>query len=293
VTLRYAVEPQPLGTAGAIRFAADEAGIDERFLVCNGDVLTTLDLTKLVRFHDDRGAEATIHLSEVEDPSAFGVVPTFDDGEVRAFVEKPDREEAPSAWINAGTYVLEPSVLERIPKGESVSIERDVFPAMLSERGHLYAVGTADYWIDIGTPKKYLEAHADVLAGRVGSPPAPGAHEREPGVWVIGDANSSAILEPPVLIGAEASIASTARISASAVGARCVIGDDVVVDGSVLLAGARLDAGARAGSSILGPDAWIGAGAEVLDMSVIGAAAHVAPGASLAGAKVTMSEAEG
>lgn len=293
VALRYAVEPQPFGTAGAIRFAADEAGIDERFLVCNGDVLTTLDLTKLVGFHDERGAEATIHLSEVDDPSAFGVVPTFDDGEVRAFVEKPARDDAPSRWINAGTYVLEPSVLDRIPKDTSVSIEREVFPAMLSERGHLYAVGTADYWIDIGTPTKYLEAHADVLAGRIGRPPSPGAHEREPGVWVIDDAETSAILEAPVLIGVEASIASTARIAASTVGAGCVIGDDAVVDGSVLLAGARLDAGARTSSSIIGPDAWIGAGAEVLDTSVIGASAHVAPGASLAGAKVTMSAAEG
>lgn len=293
VALRYAVEPHPMGTAGAIRFAADEAGIDDRFLVCNGDVLTTLDVTKLVGFHADRGAEATIHLSQVEDPSAFGVVPTYDDGEVREFVEKPARGEAPTAWVNAGTYVLEPSVLERIPKGEHVSIERDVFPSMLSERGHLYAVGTTDYWIDIGTPTKYLEAHADVLAGQVGWPPAPGAHEREPGVWLVDDAHTSAIIEAPVLIGAQASIAPTARIAASSVGAGCVVGDGAVVEGSVLLAGARLDAGVRVSTSIVGPDAWIGAGAEVLDTSVIGAAAHVAPGERLAGARVTMSTAGG
>jgi mannose-1-phosphate guanylyltransferase len=291
VTLRYAVEPHPMGTAGAIRFAADDAGIDDRFVVCNGDVLTTLDLTKLVGFHADRGAEATIHLSQVEDPSAFGVVPTFDDGEVRAFVEKPAPGEAPTAWINAGTYVLEPSVLERIPKDKPVSIERDVFPRMLSERGHLFALGTTDYWIDIGTPSKYLEAHADVLAGRVGRPPSPGASEREPGVWTVDDSATPAIIEAPVLIGAQASIARTARIAASSVGARCVVGDGSVVEGSVLLAGAQLGAGARVIASIVGPDARIEAGAEVLETSVIGAAAHVPAGAHLTGVRIPTSKA--
>ena len=131
----YAVEPEPLDTAGAVRFAAAFAGIDETFVVVNGDVLTDLDLTALVAFHRERGAEGTIALHPVADPSAFGVVPTDDDGRVQAFVEKPPRDEAPTNEINAGTYVLEPSVLGRIPEGGRVSIERETFPAMVRDGG--------------------------------------------------------------------------------------------------------------------------------------------------------------
>ena len=134
VKLTYAVEPEPLDTAGAIRFAAHHAGIAERFLAVNGDVLTDLDIGALVAFHEDRGAEATIHLTRVDDPSRFGVVPTDDDGRVSAFVEKPAPGEAPTHNINAGTYVLEPSVLDRIPADRRVSIERETFPALVEAR---------------------------------------------------------------------------------------------------------------------------------------------------------------
>ena len=127
--LTYAVEPEPLDTAGAIRFAALDAGIDDTFVVVNGDVLTDLDIDALVRFHRASGAEGTIHLTPVEDPSVFGVVPTDDDGRVVAFIEKPPRDEAPTNRINGGTYVLEPSVLDRIAGDRRVSIEREVFPA--------------------------------------------------------------------------------------------------------------------------------------------------------------------
>ena len=140
VHLVYAVEPVPLGTAGAVRFAAGHLDVDERIVVCNGDVLTGLDLGALVAFHDDRDAEATIHLAQVGDPSAFGVVPTFGDGEVKAFVEKPPPGCAPTDWINAGTYVLEPSIFERIPAGLCVSIERETFPRLLEQRGRLFAM---------------------------------------------------------------------------------------------------------------------------------------------------------
>jgi len=179
--IRFRQEPEPLGTAGGIRFGAE--GIDERLIVCNGDVLTDLDLRALVAFHEASGAEATIALTRVEDPSAFGVVPTRDDGEVVAFVEKPPPGRAPTNWVNAGTYVLEPSVLERIPPRLTVSIERETFPRMLDRPGRLFAFRSDAYWIDIGTPEKYLQAHTDLLAGCIGSSPVPGATEREPGVW--------------------------------------------------------------------------------------------------------------
>src|SRR4051794_7324168 len=196
--LRSAVEDEPLGTAGAIRFAAD--GMDERFIVCNGDVLTGLDLSAMVEFHDDRNAEVTIALTRVEDPSAFGVVPTNDDGGVIAFVEKPAPGKAPSNWINAGTYVLEPAFVRRIPPRLNVSVERETFPRMLARPGLLYGYQSDAYWLDIGTPEKYLEAHADALAGRPSMPPASGAREIEPGVWIQGDATiePGAHVERPV-----------------------------------------------------------------------------------------------
>src|SRR5439155_5756361 len=157
VRLHYAVEPSPLDTAGAIAFAAREAGVDERFLVVNGDVLTELDVTALVAFHDAAGAEGTIALTRVDDPSQFGVVPTDSSGRVLAFVEKPPRDEAPSDLINAGYYVLEASVLERIPSGRRVNIERETFPAMVVD-GVLFARADDAYWLDVGTPERLLQA---------------------------------------------------------------------------------------------------------------------------------------
>ncbi len=172
--LTYAVEPTPLDTAGAIRFAARHAGIDETFVVVNGDVLTDADLSALVAFHRLREAEATIGLTPVDDPSAFGVVPTDDDGRVEAFIEKPPRDEAPTNLINAGTYVFEPSVLDRIPEGRRVSIERETFPALVKART-LFALGSDAYWLDTGTPDAYLRAHRDLLRGRRPGLPTPGA----------------------------------------------------------------------------------------------------------------------
>jgi mannose-1-phosphate guanylyltransferase len=149
VRLSYAVEPEPLDTAGAIRFAADHAGVEDTFVVVNGDVLTDLDITALVNFHHSHHAEATISLTPVEDPSSYGVVPTDAQGKVEAFIEKPPRDEVPTNLINAGTYVLEPEVLARIPKGRRVSIERETFPSLV-EAGTLFALGSDVYWIDTG-----------------------------------------------------------------------------------------------------------------------------------------------
>ncbi len=253
--VRWVVEREPLGTAGGIRFAAD--GIDERVVVCNGDVLTDLDLTALVRFHDERAAEATIALTRVDDPSAFGVVPTRDDGEVVAFVEKPPPGKAPTNWINAGTYVLEPSVLARIPSRLTVSIERETFPRMLDMPRRLFAQHSDAYWIDIGTPRKYFEAHADVLAGRVGLPPAPGAVERAAAVWVQGDAalDRDARVRGPVLVGDGASIGAGADVSESVLGPRAVVEPGARVLRSVLLDGARVERDEKIVDTVVGRDA--------------------------------------
>jgi mannose-1-phosphate guanylyltransferase len=288
VALRYVVEDEPLGTAGAIRYAADEAGIGERFVVCNGDVLTTLDLAALVRFHDDRGAEATIHLVPVGDPSSLGVVPTWPSGEVMAFVEKPPAGRAPSNWINAGTYVVEPSVLERIAPGLTVSIEHQTFPSLLDERGRLFGFQRDDYWIDIGTPGKYLEANLDVLAGRLGTPPALRAIEGSPGVWSQGDVSvaDGSHVEPPALLGPGTRVAPGARVGNSVLGPGCQVDEGARVERSVLLDGSRLAPEAAAVDAVMGYRAVLEAGALVTDGSVVGAGGVVAAGARLADARV-------
>jgi NDP-sugar pyrophosphorylase family protein len=286
IVLRYAVEDHPLGTAGAIRFAAQ--GIDERVVVCNGDVLTTLDLGALVDFHDARGAEATICLTQVGDPSAFGVVPTRDDGEVVAFVEKPPKGKAPTNWINAGTYVLEPSVLQRIPERLTVSIERETFPRMLEDPKRMYAMASDAYWIDIGTPEKYLQAHADVLGGVLGSAPVPGALETAPGVWVQGDAqvDPEARLEAPVLLGDGARVEAGARVASSAIGANARVGSGARVLRAVVHDGGVLEAEAEVIDSVLGRGATLGAGAIASDHTIVGAGAGLDAGARASGARV-------
>jgi mannose-1-phosphate guanylyltransferase len=289
VRVRYAVEDEPLGTAGGIRYAADEAGIDERFVVCNGDVLTELDLSALLRFHRERGAEATIHLARVPDPSAFGVVPTRDDGEVKAFVEKPPPGRVPTDWINAGTYVLEPAVLERIPPRLTVSIERETFPRMLDQPGRLYGYQSDAYWIDIGTPEKYLQAHADVLAGSLGTDSLPAdAVERTPGVWLQGDVlvADEARVEPPVLVGAGSVIGAGARITQSVLGTGCTVEDGAQVLRSVLLDRARLAPAGAAVDAVIGPQAVLETNAVVSGHTIVGEAAVVSAGSKMAGERI-------
>jgi NDP-sugar pyrophosphorylase family protein len=275
VKVRYAVEDEPLGTAGAIRFAAE--GMTERFIVCNGDVLTDLDLGAMVRFHDERDAQATISLTQVEDPSAFGVVPTRADGQVIAFVEKPAPGKAPSNWINAGTYVLEPAFLDRIPPRLNVSIERETFPRMLAEPRGLYGYAADGYWLDIGTPEKYLQAHADVLGGCVGSPPAPGAREQAPGVWVQGQVHigAGARVEAPVLLGDDSRVDAGASVSASVIGPGVVIEAGAQVDRSVLHARVRVAHDAEVLDSVVGQDAQLEPDVSLREQTIVGAGVTV------------------
>ena len=246
VRIHYAVEPEPLDTAGAVRFAALDAGIDERFVVVNGDVLTDVDLTALVAAHVASGAEGTIALHRVEDPSAFGVVPTEADGRVIAFVEKPPRDEAPTDLINAGTYVLEPSALDRIDAGRRVSIEREVFPAMVAD-GSLYARHDGDvYWIDTGTPQQYLTAMLDIVDGRRSG------------------------LTPPPAVHPDAAVAPDAVVDGAVVMAGATVGAGASVRRSAVLPGAQVAAGAVVEASVVGPNAIVGADARVVGGSVLG-----------------------
>ncbi len=255
VTLHYAVEPEPLDTAGAIRFAADAAGIDDTFVVANGDILTDLDVSQLVQFHRDHGAEATIHLIGVPDPSAFGVVAIDEQGRVERFVEKPAPGTAPSNLINAGTYVLEPSVLQRIPLGQKVSIERATFPTVAAAGG-LFAMATDDYWLDAGRPELYLQANLDLL-GSVRR------HDR------CVPLHESAIIDV------------AAVIEHSVVGARARVGA-ATLRGSMLLPGAVVESGAVVTDSVV--MGRVGAGA-VVHNSVVGADGVVAPGEHVSGVR--------
>ncbi len=269
VRLSYAVEPEPLDTAGAVRFAADVVGVQGTFVVVNGDVLTDVDISGLVAFHRRHGAAATIHLIAVDDPSRFGVVPVDHEDRVVSFIEKPPPAEAPTNLINAGTYVLEPEVLERIPRGRRASIERETFPA-LAVQGVLYAQASDAYWLDIGTPDAYLRANFDLLDGTRGSLPAPGARSLATQVWALGAPEVRGELGPCTLVGDGAQTAAGSSVRRSVVGARCIVEASAVVEGSVLLAGARVGAGARVFGSIVGHGSCVGERCELEPLTVIG-----------------------
>jgi mannose-1-phosphate guanylyltransferase len=258
VDLHYAVEREPLDTAGAIAFAAREVGINETFIAVNGDVLTDLDLSALVALHRARGAEGTIALTPVEDPSAFGVVPTNADDRVTAFIEKPAPGTAPTNLINAGTYVLEPAVLRRIEIGRRVSIERVVFPAMVAD-GSLYAGRDDAYWLDTGNPDQYLQANLDYLDGRRG--PAPAAVAA--GAFIDPDA-----VVTRSVIGPGARIAAGARVTDSVVLAGAVIGHDAELVRTLCGRGALVNRRARLVDVVLGDDVVVAVGGELTGVRV-------------------------
>jgi mannose-1-phosphate guanylyltransferase len=242
VALTYVVEPERRGTAGAIRFAAEALGerLDDRFLALNGDVLTDLDLTALLRSHEERGARASIGLYPVEDSAAYGLVDCDTAGAVLDFTEKTG-EEVPGE-INAGAYVLERSVLDLVPPGREVSIEREVFPRLVGDG--LCALRLDGYWMDIGTQERYLQATWDILEGRV--------------------ATEVLATAPGLFVGAECTISGSARLGPRAVvSAGCVVGDGAAVSGSVLLDRCTIGEGASVRGSILAAGAIVDPGAQV------------------------------
>ena len=276
--LTYVLEDEPLGTAGAIRNVAEH--IRGPFFVLNGDVLTSLDLRAMLEAHRRSGALGSLHLIRVEDPSAFGCVVHDQAGRVLTFVEKPRAGTAPTDEINAGTYLLEAAVLDAIPSGRSVSIERETFPELLAAGAHLHAHVTADYWLDLGRPEHYLAAHRDVLDGRlVLWPPADGdalrgrTYARE-----ATDAPQGVLLPGHVAEGA--SIASSASVGPYTVlGRDSRVGERAVVRGSILWDGVAIDPGAVVEDAILASNVHVGAGARIGAGSVIGHDVVVKPNA--------------
>ncbi|WP_040492028.1 sugar phosphate nucleotidyltransferase [Ilumatobacter nonamiensis] len=256
VNVTYAVEPEPLDTAGAIRFAADAAGIDSTFVVANGDVMTDLDVAVLVEAHREAGADATIHLTGVDDPSAFGVVDLVDAvgraGRVDQFVEKPAPGTEPSNLINAGTYVFEPGVLDLIPAGERASIERDTFPKLVAA-GSMYGLATDDYWIDAGVPDLYRAANLDLLGeDRVHDgceAIAPDA-QVDPGATVM-----NTIVGPGAVVEAGTTVVDTVVLPGAFIGARAQVESSLVMG--------RVEADATVIEAIIGADGVVAEGDHV------------------------------
>jgi mannose-1-phosphate guanylyltransferase len=259
---RWITERQPLGTGGAIVHALPRLG-DEPFLAVNGDILTDLDLTAMLAFHRARRAAATIALHRVADARPFGLVPTEPDGRVLEFREKP--ADPIPGQINAGTYVLDPAALRRWPAGANVSIEREIFPAVIAEGIRVFGFPSEAYWLDLGTPEKYLKANADLLDGAV----VGGPRYRAPHV------DAAAAVHPDARLGRHVVVAAGATVEA-----------DADVDDSVLLEGSRVERGAEVRGSILGPRSSVGAGARV-NGAVLAEGGRIGPMVELVDARVS------
>ncbi|MFD3452943.1 sugar phosphate nucleotidyltransferase [Streptomyces sp. NPDC058691] len=257
--LEYVTEDEPLGTGGAIRNVAGrlDSAPGDPVLIFNGDILTGLDIAGLVATHRRSGADVSLHLTRVDDPRAYGLVPTGADGRVTAFLEKPETpEEIVTDQINAGAYVFNRSVIDAIPAGRPVSVERETFPGLLADGAHLQGMVDSTYWLDLGTPQAFVRGSADLVLGRAPSPAVPGRCG-----------------ERLVLEGAR--VADDAKLTGgTAVSAGAVIGSGAVVEGSTVLAGAVVRPGAIVTDSLIGAGAVIGE-RTVLHTAVIGDAAHV------------------
>lgn len=285
VELIYAVEEHPMGTGGAIRHVSEhlQSGPDDPVLVFNGDVLSGVDLPNLLARHQAANAAVTLYLTRVDDPRAFGLVPTDADDRVTAFLEKPKTpEEIVSDQINAGCYVFRRSVIDMIPAGRPVSVERETFPKLLESNAMVLGVVDDGYWLDLGTPLAFVQGSADLVTGRAPSPAVPGPRG-----------------EYLVLPAAEISRRATVS-GGTVVGCGATIGAGAQVIGSVLLDGAVVAAGAVVRESVIGAEAMIGAGASldgvvVGDRAVVGAGnelirgARVWPGVSLGDTAVRFS----
>ncbi len=260
--LEYVTETEPLGTGGGIRNVADRlrAKPDEPVVIFNGDVLSGHDIGAQIALHEDRGAAVTLYLTAVDDPRAFGCVPVDNDGRVTAFLEKTP--EPVTNLINAGCYVFRRDVIDAIPYGITVSVERETFPQLLESGALVLGFVDTAYWLDLGTPAAFVQGSADLVRGVAPSPALPGPTG-----------------ELLVLPGAH--VASTATVTGgSCVSTRAVIGERAVVDGSVVFEGAVIEDDARVRASIVGRGARIGAGV-VLDTAVIGDGAEIGDGNEL------------
>ncbi len=264
VNLRYVTEPAPMGTGGAYKFAANQ--FRETTVVFNGDILTDLDVFKVIGFHQQKRAEATIVLTPVENPSAYGLVETDEESRVLQFLEKPKPEEVfrlTTRNINAGIYILEPDVLDVIPEGENYSFEYNVFPDLLNRRKSFYGfIIKQNYWRDIGTPESYLKAHHDFLSGQIKGFETEKSNES--------DVATSAIVDKSSVVGENCIIKPNAKIINSVIGAGVHVEEKAVVENSVVWAHARISSAAQIRNAIVGRSCYIGRNVVVGEGAVLG-----------------------
>jgi mannose-1-phosphate guanylyltransferase len=278
IKLRFVEEPDPRGTAGALKFA--ESLLDERFLMLNGDVLTDIDLTEQIAQHERTGAKATLALVPVEDPSAYGLVHLEKDHAVREFVEKPSSDRIDTNLISAGAYVLDRAILDLVPPDRNVSIEREVWPRLVGEG--LYGFPSQSYWLDIGTPARYLQGTFDILEGNVHT----AVHERL-GDSYLSVAEGAQILGraiPPAVIEAGAYVAEGAHVGSLVVlGSDVKIGAGSTVERAVILAGSEIGENCTLRNCIVAAGCRIGDGTHIQGGSVLGEGVTVGADNTIAG----------
>ncbi|MEA3442836.1 MAG: NDP-sugar synthase [Chloroflexota bacterium] len=282
VHIVYLVEERPLGTAGAVKNA--ETLLGEPFFALNGDVLTGIDLAAMVKRHREIRPRATIALTPVEDPTIYGVVETDANGMVKRFVEKPSLQEVTTNMINAGIYILEPEILTRIPKSTFFMFEHDIFPSLLEEDEPISSYPSDAYWIDIGTPEKYLRLHHDLLLGEgQSSLYSQGESSRHIRIESESKIHPEARIEEPVLIGRDCIIAKGARVKGPAVlGVRCEVAEGAVVEGAVIWHDSKIGKASLlkdcivASSSCIEDGCYIPSGCVVGDNVVIGEGSRLA-----------------
>lgn len=277
VKITYLVEEFPLGTAGAVKNA--ESLLDEPFIVFNGDIVTGIDLTDMVKRHQEIKPEASIALTPVDNPTLYGVVETNAEGEVKRFVEKPGWDEVTSNMINAGIYILEPEVLKYIPSSTPSMFEYHLFPLLLKMGEPILSYPSDAYWIDIGTPQKYLKAHHDLLLRwDDGAIRTEGESQIHP----------AAQIEGPVLIAEGCVIAENVKVKGPTIlGPQCRIAQGAIIEGAVLWHGARVDKEAFLKNCVVGSHSHIQTGCHILqdcilgDDTTVGSGSRLSPGTML------------
>lgn len=275
--LTYEVESVPLGTAGGVKNVAGH--LDETFFVFNGDVLTDLDLGAMLEHHRSAGAQVTIALTSVSDPTAYGLVETSPEGRIQQFIEKPSWDRVTTNLINAGTYILEPAVLRHIPPNSYYMFERGLFPLLLERGDLLLGYPSNAYWMDIGTPQKYLAVHHDVLESRIAT--CVSGTQVRGGIWLASDAtiHPSAKLTPPIVLGKGVRVAAGANlIGPLAIGDECAIGCDAVVEESVLWRGTTIGDRSTVRGSLLGAGCTVSADSCLTGGVVVGDGCSIGTG---------------
>lgn len=282
--IRYVVEESPLGTAGAIKNVEDYLN-DDAFLVFNGDILSEMDLTDIINFHKQKKSKSTIVLTPVDNPCIYGVVELDENQRIEMFTEKPKPEEVRSNQINAGLYILEPEILDRMERGVKYSIERQIFPVMLEESEPMYGYKYPDYWMDIGNPFKYLSANQDMLLGKMKYNPGlvNGIHKGKNVTIADG-----VTLNPPIWIGDDVRIKEGAEIIGPTVISRgCKIGEGTTIEKALLWEDTEIGIGCSLDSCLIGRRCKVGDGVSIGVLAVIGTGRVIEDGASIdAGSKV-------